>query len=307
MKLSIPFPSSRRFRRWRFRLNPPLLFGSLLVLVLLACALAAPLLAPFDPMEAQVRFNGGDMVRAPYPPGAFGMPLGSDTLRRDLLSRLIYGSRYTLLFCGGVALVRVLLGVALGMLGGWYRGVGRAVDVVASAWSAIPSLVFAIIPISIVNTRGSLPASIAAFAIAMSLTGWPEITVRVRVAVEALRGVAFVDAAYALGQSRLAVLWRHVLPNLRDLLLVELSYAAGAVMLLIAELGFLGVYVGDAFREEIGGQVVADPIYAEWGGMLARGLRDRGEGWWLFLVPVAAFTLGILAFNLLAEGLRRRR
>jgi peptide/nickel transport system permease protein len=307
MNLSLPFAARGRLRRWRFRLNTPLVVGSLMVLALIACAAAAPLIAPFDPLEAQVRFNSGAMARAPYPPGAYGMPLGSDTLRRDLFSRLIHGSRYTLLFCGGVALVRVLIGVGLGMLGGWYRGFGRVADVLASAWAAVPSLVFALIPIGIVNYRGSLPASVVAFVLAMSLTGWPEITVRVRVAVEALRGAAFVDAAYALGQTRLAVLWRHVLPNLRDLLLVELSYAAGAVMLLIAELGFLGVYVGDAYREEIGGQLVADPIYAEWGGMLARGLRDRNEGWWLFLVPVAAFTLGILAFNLLAEGLRRRR
>lgn len=307
MNLTISQPAARRLRRRWLQLNPPLVIGGALVLALAVCAIAAPLVAPFDPLEAQVRFNSGVMAKAPYPPGAYGMPLGSDQLRRDLLSRLIYGSRYTLLFCGFVALARVAFGVALGALGGWYRAFGRAVDVFASASAAVPSLVFALIPITVVNYRGSLPASVLAFVLALSLTGWSETTVRVRVAVEGLRGAAFVEAAHALGQSRLAVLWRHVLPNLRDLLVVELSFAAGAVMLLIAELGFLGVYVGDAYREEIGGQMVADPIYAEWGGMLARGLRDRGDGWWLFLVPVVAFTLGILAFNLLAEGLRRKR
>jgi peptide/nickel transport system permease protein len=97
------------------------------------------------------------------------------------------------------------------------------------------------------------------------------------------------------------------LPNLRDLVIVEASYAMAAALLLLAELGFLGIFIGDAEREVIGNQISVDPIYAEWGSLLAKGLRERGNGPWLFFAPVAAFVLSILAFNLLAEGLRRRR
>src|SRR5215211_4046279 len=91
-------------------LNAPLLLGALIVGALLLGALAAPLLAPHNPLDTIMRFVGRDPAPAPYPPGTPGLPLGSDTLRRDMLSRLIYGSRYTLLFCGVAALLRVALG-----------------------------------------------------------------------------------------------------------------------------------------------------------------------------------------------------
>jgi peptide/nickel transport system permease protein len=307
MKSPRPLLNSRRRLAVVSLLNVPLLIGGLLLVALVCCAVAAPLLAPYDPLEVLVRFSGPDLARAPYPPGTPGMPLGSDSLRRDMLSRLLYGSRYTLLFCGVAALLRVAIGVALGMLGGWYRRASRAVDVLVGAWSAVPSLFFALVPIALVNTQGSLSASTVAFVVTLSLTGWAETAVRCRMAVRGLRGMPFIESAYVIGLGRAAVLWRHVLPNLRDLVIVEATYAMAAALLLMAELGFLGIFIGDAQREVIGNQIAADPIYAEWGSMLAKGVRERGSGAWLFLAPVAAFVLSILAFNLLGEGLRRRR
>lgn len=295
--------------RGRLRLprpNTPLVIGGLLVAALVVSAVAAPLIAPFDPLEVVVRTDGGELVPAPYPPGTQGMLLGSDPLRRDLLSRLIYGSRYTLLFCGVSALLRVLIGATLGMVSAWSRRAAPVVDVLVGASSAVPSLFFAIVPIALVNRQGSLAASTVAFVVVLSLTGWAETAVRCRTAVAGLRGAPFIEAAYAVGAGRWATLWRHVRPNLRDLLLVEAAYAMGATLLLIAELGFLGFFVGDAEREVVGNVIAADPIYAEWGSMLANGIRARGQGSWLLTVPIAAFTLAILSFNLLAEGLRRR-
>jgi peptide/nickel transport system permease protein len=286
--------------------RPGLLVGVGGALLLAICAIAAPLLAPFDPVRPVVLFSGGDMMRAPYPPGTAGMLLGSDGLRRDILSRLIYGSRYTLLFCGVAALLRVALAAGLGMLAGWYGWAGRLLDVLSGAWSAVPSLFFALIPLALIGRLGSTELNALAFVVVFSLTGWPETAVRVRVAVGELRAAAFVEAAYAVGLSRLAVLWRHVRPNVRDLLLIEAAYAMAAVLLLCAELGFLGIFIGGAEREAIGGQITNDPIYAEWGGMLARGVRERANGPWVFIAPMAAFSLSILAFSLLAEGLRRR-
>jgi peptide/nickel transport system permease protein len=300
---TLPLQVARHWRRAVIQLNTPLILGGLLAGLIVICVVAAPLIAPFDPYDAKVFFVGGRMARMPYPPGAYGMLLGSDTAGRDLLSRLIYGSRYTLLFCGVAALLRVLLAVLLGMLAGWYNRASQLFDVLVSAWSAVPSLIFALVPIAIVSLRNDLSASAITFVLALSLTGWAEAAVRVRVEVQRLRAVPFIESAYSIGLSRAAVLWRHILPNLRDLLLIEAVYAVAAALLLVAELGFLNFFVGAAERDALG----VFPIQAEWGGMLARGLRERGSGIWLLLAPMGAFTITILAFNLLAEGLRRRR
>lgn len=193
------------------------------------------------------------------------------------------------------------------MLAGWYRGTARLVEVLTTASSAVPSLFFALGLILLFFRGADLFTSTVLYLVAASLTGWAEVAVRCRVAVQSLANAAFIEAAYVIGRSRAAVLWRHVLPNLRDLLLVEASYTAAAVLLLIGELGFLGLYLG---TPEIGVAptgLQADPVYAEWGSMLAVGLRQRGQGWWLLLEPAVALSLAVLAFTLLGEGLRRRR
>lgn len=307
MQIRLSFSMARRQRVTRHRLNAPLLIGVVLVLLIVVCAVAAPLLAPHNPVEPIIRLQGRDLAPAPYPPGTPSMPLGSDTLRRDVLSRIIYGSRYTLLFCGTSALVRVTIGVLLGILAGWYRRAGHVIGVLVSAWSAIPSLFFALLPLALIERLGSLTLSTVGFVVVLSLTGWTETAVSCRAAVQSMQSMPFIESAYVVGLRRLSVLWRHVLPNIRDLVLIEAAYAMGAVLLLLAELGFLGVFVGGAEREQIGNQITVDPIYAEWGTMLARGVRERSGSPWLFLAPLAAFVIAILSFNLLAEGLRRRR
>ena len=198
---------ARRLRTTVSRINPPLLVGGLLIAALLVCALAAPLIAPHDPLATLLRESAGN-IPAPYPPGTPGMPLGSDTLWRDMLSRLIYGSRYTLLFCGVAATLRVAIGALLGMLAGWYRRASRPIDLLVSAWSAVPSLFFAIVPLLLVNRSGGLAASAAAFVIVLSLTGWAETAVRCRVAVRGLSVAPFVESAYAIGMRQFAILWR---------------------------------------------------------------------------------------------------
>jgi ABC-type dipeptide/oligopeptide/nickel transport system permease subunit len=179
------------------------------------------------------------------------------------------------------------------MLAGWYRRGGRIINVMIGVSSAVPSLIFALLPIGLVNRQGGIVASTVTFLIVLSLTGWAEAAVRTRTAVQGLRQAQFVESAYTVGLTRAQVLWSHVLPNLRDLL--------------VAELAFLGAFVGGAESELLGDRIVLDPVYAEWGSMLAVGLGERRNSPWLLLIPVAAFTLAILAFNLLAEGLRRRR
>lgn len=302
---ALPFSTLLRAARWQ--LNVPLLTGTLMVAALLAAALAAPLLAPRDPYESVTLFNGNQLLRAPYQPGTAGMLLGSDRERRDVLSRLLYGTRYTLLFVAVGTGARLLIGTTLGCVAAWYGRMARVVDVLAGAWSAIPSLFLAIIILGVVGRQVTLGQSLLVFVVVLSITGWAEIAVRTRLAVQALQHAPFVEAAYALGRGRLAVLWRHVLPNLRGLMLVEASSTLAAVLLLVAELGFLGFVVGGGQIDRgIGETPFVVSLQAEWGAMLADAVRSRREGPAYFLTMVGAFTFAILSFNLVAEGLRRR-
>jgi peptide/nickel transport system permease protein len=227
-------------------------------------------------------------------------------------------ARYTLLICAVATLGRTAIGALVGMLAGWYRGGRRLLNALISAWSAIPPvfLGFLAIPLLSVSFFGiSLagPRNISevtrdaiVFTIVLGLTGWTEAAVRCRATVQGLQGESFIEAAYAIGLGRWAVLWRHVLPNLRNVLLAEAANALSSALLLVAELGFFSFFIGDG-QEDVTGSKYLDPIYAEWGSMLAKGVRQRGSGIWLLLEPLLAFTLAILAFNLLGEGLRRRR
>lgn len=307
-----------RITRLLFGLNAPLLIGALLVLLLAGGALAAPLLALHDPLEVLLIDPANPALRPPFPPGTRGYPLGSDPAGRDMLSRLLFGARYTLLICAAATAARVALGAMLGMLAGWYRNPRPIVAALISAWSAIPPVFMAFFLIPLLATPlfgisfagpsdiGDVTREAIVFAMVIGLTGWAEVAARCQVMVQGLQGTSFVDAAYAVGLRRWAVLWRHVRPNLRGVLLSEAANAMSGALLLLAELGFFSYFVGGG-QEDVTGSRYFDPIYAEWGSMLAKGLRQRGLGIWLLIEPLLAFTLAILAFNLLAEGLRRRR
>ncbi|MBV9791620.1 MAG: hypothetical protein JOZ51_25710, partial [Chloroflexi bacterium] len=119
----------RRVRALRLKLNPPLIFGTLLVVALLGGALFAPVIAPHDPFEPMIISAGGQILALPYPPGTPGMILGSDMAARDMLSRLLYGSRYTLLIACVASLLRLVIGATLGMIAGWYGRTSRVIDV----------------------------------------------------------------------------------------------------------------------------------------------------------------------------------
>ncbi|MBA3948248.1 MAG: ABC transporter permease [Herpetosiphonaceae bacterium] len=286
--------------------NVPLVIGTTLVGLLVLCAVAAPLLAPHPPNQLVYRLKDGLIMASPYPPGTPGLWLGTDMIYHDMVSRLLYASRYTLLFCGVAAMVRICIGAALGLLGGWYPRVGRIVDVLLSVWSAVPSLVIALFLIIPLNRLANLTISTIAYVLVLSITGWTQVAIGSKGAVRQLRHAQFIEAAYTLGLKPATVLRRHILPNVRDLLLVEAAYTMGAALLLVAELAFLGFFVGGTTGAVVRGRLEAEPVYAEWGSMLAIGLRERGK-LWLLLEPLIVFTLAILAFNLLAEGLRRRR
>ena len=270
--------------------------------------LAAPLLTNVDPLKSTTLIiDGPRSVLAPYDPGTYGYPLGSDRNGRDLWAGVMYGARATLTIAFVVLAVRLIVGTTLGALAGWFAGssLDRGVSALIDAFGAFPTVLFAMLWIFAFDIR----SGVSAFAAALAITGWWGFGRATRSAVVALRGRPFLEAARSLGLSEFAVFARHVLPNLLPMLAVAAALEASAILLVLGELGFLGIVVG-------GGQNVSTDVTGrgggtefifattEWGAILAQGKFEIYRAQWIALVPATAFASAILGFNLMGHGLR---
>ncbi len=291
---------TRRALSWQLVLGLAIVGGWALL------GLAAPLLTSVDPLRGQTLIiDGQRSVPAPFDPGTYGYPLGSDRQGRDVWTGVMYGARATLGIALIVLAVRLVAGTTLGALAGWFAGspVDRAVSALTDAFAAFPTILFALLWIFAFDIR----SGVTAFATALAITGWWGFGRATRSSVVALRGRPFLEAARALGLSEFAVFVRHVLPNLLPLLAVAAALEASAILLVLGELGFLGIVVG-------GGQTVPiddrgggrEFIFAttEWGAVLAQGRFEVYRAPWIAIVPAAAFASAVLGFNLVGYGLR---
>ncbi len=281
------------------------ILGALLVAILLVLAFIGPEIAPHDPYVIQrIQWIDGELQRAPIEPNAT-YPLGTDPLGRDLLSLLLYGTRTTLVIALLATTVRILLGLVLGALAGWQPDglVDRFVTVVAGFFAAIPGLILAILIVYAVGIRlGQI-----AFIIALSIVGWGEVAQIFRSHVYDIRKESFIEAAQAVGLSRLEILSRHVLPNLLATMLALISLEMANALLLLGELGFMSVFLGS------GAFLPGDPFMPnvltfeipDWGAMLGTNWRSFRALPWLPGAPAAAFFIAILSFNLFGYGLQR--
>ena len=292
----------RRALTWQLILGVALIGGWI------AVAVAAPLITKVDPLKsATLIVDGTRSVLAPFDPGRYGYPLGSDRGGRDLWAGVLYGARATLAIAFVVLAVRLVVGTALGALAGWFAGstLDRGVSALIDAFGAFPTVLFAMLWIFAFDIR----SGVSAFASALAITGWWGFGRATRSAVVALRGRPFLEAARSLGLSEFAVFARHVLPNLLPMLAVAAALEASAILLVLGELGFLGIVVG-------GGQTVSTAVTArgggsefifattEWGALLAQGRFEIFNAPWIALVPATAFASAILGFNLIGHGLR---
>ncbi|WP_240741672.1 ABC transporter permease [Deinococcus sp. KSM4-11] len=267
----------RRLRRDRVAM-----LGLGLVLLVVACALGAPWLAPHDPA---FQFSEGlTLDGAPRPPDRQFL-LGTDLLGRDVLSRLIWGARASLVVgvvANGLAVaIGVLVGAAGGFLGGW---AGRAIMRFTDVMMAFPVLLLAIALTAI------LKPSLWIVALVIALLNWVGVARVAYGQVVALREREFVEAAQALGARPGRVLARHVLPHLIPTALVWGSLGLSTTVLLEATLSFLGVGV--------------QPPTPSWGGIINESQSYLTTAPWLVLFPGLAILLTSLGFNLLGEGLR---
>ncbi len=272
----------RRLRKDRLALA-----GLLLVLAFVAMALAAPHLAPHPPN--QPFDNGISNDGAPLPPGANGFLFGTDTSGRDLLSRLIWGARVSLLIGITANAVAVLSGVTLGAVAGYYGGiVGALIMRFTDVMLAFPVLLLGVALVAI------LTPGIPVIILVIGLVSWTSMARIIHGQVLALRERPFVEAARASGVGGPGILMRHILPHLVSPIVVYASLGVATAVLFEASLSYLGIGV--------------QPPDPSWGKMVADGAANGGStGFsypWLLLFPGAAVFLTVLAFNLLGDGLR---
>jgi len=290
--IEAPVSTGRRSpARWQVLREAPL--GPLLILLaVVVVALFADVLAPHDP-EVSVKTENGRPVRSYLPPfwmqgGSLNTPLGTDFHSRDMLSRLIYGARVSLLvgLLGTLAAgaLGTLLGVMAGYRGGWYD---QVIMRITDAWMALPTLIFAIFLASI------LKPGLWNIVVILSLVFWSQYTRIIRGQVLSLRERPFVQLAEVTGASTWRIIRRHILPNVMNTVMVLFSLTIGVAIIIEASLSFLGVGV--------------PPPKPAWGLMMSEGRGPLIAGkWWISIFPGLCIMLLVLATNLLGDWLRVR-
>jgi peptide/nickel transport system permease protein len=260
------------------RHNPLAATGMVLVVILLIFALFAPWIAPQDPAAINLPSRLDSSSGAHW--------FGTDELGRDILSRVIYGARISMMVGGCVVLVSLVLGLIVGSIAGYYGGaIDRFVNVVLmNAFLSFPGILIAI---AFVAFRGP---GIFNLVLALSLGGWVGYARLVRGQVLAAREREFVEAARALGASDLRIIVRHILPNIIQPVVVQAAIGMAGAILAEATMSFLGLGV--------------PPPTASWGAMLNDGRSHLFDAPHLVLFPAAAVMLAVLSFNFIGDALR---
>ncbi len=251
--------------------------GGMLVLAVFIVAIFAPFISPYDPSAIDIK----NILVGP----SSSHPFGTDDLGRDVLSRMIWGSRVSLAV-GFVAIgIATIIGVLLGAAAGYYGGyvdsaIMRLVDIMLS----IPTIFLILAVIAI------LEPSIFNIMIVIGLTSWMEPARLVRAEFISLKEREFVTAARALGADDRRIIFRHILPNGLSPILVSATMGIGGAVLVESALSFLGLGV--------------QPPTPSWGSLLSAGKDNIEIAWWLSAFPGLAILLTVLGYNLLGEGIR---
>jgi len=266
-----------------FSANRGALAGLLIVVLVLLTAVFAPLLAPHAPELT----NNTVFLKPPFwqAGGSISYPLGTDAIGRDILSRLIYGARLSLVIGLAVVALSVVVGTVLGMTAGYFRGVFeiavmRLMDIILT----LPSLLLAIVIVAILGP-GLMNAMLAVAIVVL-----PHYVRITRAAVISEMSRDYVTAARMNGAGHLRLMFNEVLPNCMAPLIVQASLGISTAILDAAALGFLGLG--------------AQPPSPEWGTMLADAREFVMRAWWVVTFPGLAILITVLAFNLLGDGLR---
>ena len=260
-----------------FRANKLAMFGLIILVLLLLMAIFAPWLAPKDPFAQ-------DLAGRLKPPSAANW-LGTDALGRDILSRLIYGSRITLFIVGTVALVAPVIGLFVGTVAGFAGGwVDQVLMRITDIFLAFPKLILALAFVA------ALGPGIGNAVLALAITSWPPYARLARAETLTIRNADYIAAARLQGAGRLRLLIGHVWPLCISSMIVRVALDMAGIILSAAGLGFLGLG--------------AQPPMPEWGAMISDGRTYILDFWWVAAMPGLAIFVVSLAFNLLGDGLR---
>ncbi|MBB4955804.1 peptide/nickel transport system permease protein [Agrobacterium vitis] len=280
-------PQSRRQARlgrlyviWRqFSANRLALLGLGMILALILIAIFANLLATHNPVQ-------GDLAGSRLlPPGSSGFWLGTDDQGRDIYSRLIYGSRLTLMVVVLVAIIAAPIGLIVGTVSGYAGGWVDAVLMrITDIFLAFPKLVLALALVA------ALGPGIENAILAIAVTSWPPYARIARAETMTFRNSDYISAVKLMGASPFRIVLRHIMPLCLSSLIVRVTLDMAGIILTAAGLGFLGLG--------------AQPPLPEWGAMIADGRRFILDQWWVAAMPGFAILLVSLGFNLLGDGLR---
>lgn len=278
--LAAATPAMRRSRMGQWLRWWPVLLVALFVLA----AVFAPLLAPYDP-------NSQNLIARLRPPGttsrAFHYLLGSDELGRDLLSRIIFGARASLIVAFASVLLSGTFGVTMGMIAGYRRGLAELVIMrVVDVFLSIPAILLAIITVAV------LGPSLINVIVVLALTRWPRYARVAYGQTLAVANMPYVKLSALMGASIFRVLGLHILPNIIGAISVVATLEFGLMVLFEAGLSFLGLGV--------------QPPTASWGAMLSTGRNYIANAWWVATFPGLSLFLLVLAVNLIGDAVRDR-
>ncbi|MFL5010463.1 ABC transporter permease subunit [Rhizobium sp.] len=266
-----------------FSRNKGAVIGLVVFIIILIVAVFAPLFAPHEPNEQ----NRAVLLAVPFwmEGGSASFPLGADAVGRDILSRLIYGARFSLFIGVVVVTLSVISGVLIGLVAGFFRGkvdtaIMRLMDIIL----AFPSLLLALVLVAV------LGPGLTNAMIAISLVNQPHFVRLTRASVISEREKEYVIASRVAGAGTFRLMFKTILPNCLGPLIVQATLAFSAAILDAAALGFLGMG--------------AQPPTPEWGTMLAESREFISRAWWVVTFPGLAILITVLAINLMGDGLR---
>lgn len=266
-----------------FSANRGAVAGLVVIVLVLLCALFAPWIAPHDPNLT----NNTVFLKPPFwqEGGSLSYPLGTDAIGRDILSRLLYGARLSLVIGIAVVALAIVVGIVLGLIAGYFKGLAdiaimRLMDILMT----MPSLLLAIVIVAILGP-GLMNAMLAVAIVVL-----PHYVRITRAAVIAEASKDYVVAAQVSGAQTVRLMFSEILPNCAAPLIVQATLGVSTAILDAAALGFLGLG--------------AQPPTPEWGTMLADAREFVLRAWWVVTFPGLAILITVLAFNLLGDGLR---
>ncbi len=261
----------------RFKKNPTGIIGSIIISVFIFLAIFGPFITPHDPFEMNLPRH--------HEPPSIEYPLGTDNFGRCVLSRIIFGARISILVGLTVIIFRMLIGIPVGLISGYYGGLTESILMrFVDAVIAFPGIILAL---AIMAVRGQ---GLENVILALSVTGWTTYARLIRSEVLSLREREYVQAARGVGFHNLKVMLRHILPNCLASIIVYSTMTIAVVIIAEASLSFLGL--GAAAQD------------ATWGTQMSMERKYLRYAWWGVTFPGAAIAIVVLGFNLLGDALR---